>query len=154
VLINPAQVWLRLALASLALAGCRGGASPPRRSPASPPVPMSRPAAPSAPSDAGFFVVRDYPLTIQSCFSPCDAEYERCKRVTPECEAYTRLGEARRRIHWRDAGRAELEAYSELLSQLLGRSDVCVRTCGEAERLCERRCFDAVDAAVVHLPVR
>lgn len=124
--VITSRVWLRVALASMALVGCRGGASIPRRT--------------SAPSDGGGLVLRNYPLSIGTCLDQCHWVYDRCAGITPECDVFGRLEAA---VRSGGAG-----AYTDLILQeeVRNRADVCLTRCAEPERLCARQCFDAVDA--------
>jgi hypothetical protein len=125
-------------LLALAIVGCRGG------TPGSRPTPTSHPALTDAgrlaPSDGGGLVLRNYPLSIVTCIDQCHWVYDRCASVTPECDVFGRLEAALR------SGPAG--AYTDLILQeeVRNRADVCLTRCAEPERLCGRRCFDAVDA--------
>lgn len=129
---SPSGVLLRRALVSLALIGCRGGTS----------VPRHTSIDHSVPSEGEGLVFRQYPLSVSVCLNVCDRIYRLCKGMTPECEAFDRLAVNRRSPRDSDVGGSQASAGSSL--QLFERAHVCVTTCGNPGRLCDRRCFDRV----------
>ena len=152
-LINPPGVWLRMTLASLLLAGCRGGASPPQRTsashavPTSHPVPTSPSALSSARSDGGRAVYPGNLRYISRCLEACWRLNALCHAATPECEDMDRLREASG-IPNRIDGAANPVMTAIVVSVLMSeRTAVCVQRCGRPNGLCENRCYEAVEDA-------
>lgn len=137
-MLDRARILAAL-LGLTALAGCRGGASAPRGTPSSHPVPGRHSAPPSASSDGGGLVFRHYPLSLTPCLSACETIHQQCMRATPECEVYDRLTDGSF-----DGGAA---AFASQWLQFSEQVNVCARTCVEPNWLCFRRCFDAAENA-------
>jgi hypothetical protein len=140
------QAWLLMALV-----GCRGSTSAPRRTSASPPVATrasaASPGPPSDPPDAGEVVFRGNLRYVSACLAECHRIYVLCNDNTLECDELERL-----RVTLLDAASGDAAANDALASTVMAammseRTGVCVARCDEPRRVCARRCFTAVDDA-------